>query len=147
MKNMCLLENHTRKGYWIIRNIWDMICWITSSLHVWCPISCAMSSGVLSCLFRCEGSAPARRSSFIASALSCRAERCSAVSPSMVVLSIPPLGIFCTRKSTMYRLLPISRRMAKCNAVSPTSWNRNWFLGICFLLTLIVRVFLLSSRT
>lgn len=94
---------------------------ITSSLQVWCPISCAISSGVLSCLFRCVGSAPARSKSFIASALSCLAQRCKAVSPSIVVLSIPPVDIFCTKKSIICKLFPISRKIAKCNAVSPRS--------------------------
>lgn len=112
------------------RNKHHKICRITNSLHVWCPISCAMSNGVLSCLFRCDGSAPARRSSFIASALSCRAERCNAVSPSIVVRSIPPLGMFCTKKSTMCKLFPISRRMAKCNAVSPISWSKHGFFFV-----------------
>lgn len=104
------------------------IVWcVTSSLHVWCPISWAMSSGVLSCLFRCVGSAPARSNSFIASALSCRAQRCNAVSPSIVVLSIPPVDMFCTRKSIICKLFPISRRIAKCKAVSPRSYRKTTY--------------------
>lgn len=99
------------------------LCIHTSSLQVWCPNSCAMSSGVLSCLLRCVGSAPALKSNFMASALSCLAETWRAVSPSAVGLSIPPAGMFWTIKSTMCKLLPISRSIAKCKAVSPISWQ------------------------